>query len=254
MQCTASSMDCTEALRENQGFAPWLQMWGCKSVLGSQKSELRFCPCNERAGVHGGWDEALEYGQNDPSGQARRNLPKSPAAKLLVGKKLGITSTAESDREWAESSAVYTSCCLPKRGQPPMGGKMAQQNCPFLIERKMGYFNHKWNSIPLFVFPFVLYLMCSQEVNDSFSSLTVCSSLRLCLVLFFCLLFWGGLGCFSLFIQQTCANIWINLKLRQDTATSVAIAVENILLNLLMLPTIAVKTSFINSSRIYFCL
>lgn len=87
MHWTASSMGCTEALRENQGFASQLQMCGCKSVPGSWKSEFSFFPCNERARVYGGWNGALECGQNKASLRTRsRNLPSSAAAKLLEGK------------------------------------------------------------------------------------------------------------------------------------------------------------------------
>lgn len=93
--------------------------------------------------------------------------------------------------------------------------------------------------------PFYLFFWALFNVQSRSKwqlQFTCCLQLPEALFAFgFCLLVWGGFCCFCLFIQQTCANIWI--KLRQDTATSAAIEVEKVL-NLL--PKIALQTSFIN--------
>lgn len=87
IHCTDSSVDCTEALKDNQAFASQLQMCSCKSGLGSQKSELSVFLCYERTTAYGGWNLVVEYCQKRPySGQASRSLLSNLVAKLLVGK------------------------------------------------------------------------------------------------------------------------------------------------------------------------
>lgn len=100
IHCSDSSVDCTEALKDNQAFASQLQMCSCKSGLGSQKSELSVFLCCERTTAYGGWNLVVEYCQKKALLRTSKQKPSEQSSSKAPGrKKLDITSTAENNGE-----------------------------------------------------------------------------------------------------------------------------------------------------------